>query len=987
MRILHYIFLIALLFNITPSICQTTNRIDSLMIELNKTVNAKAKLKIQKQLFNLYLRINLDSAQRYQDQILNTPTATEKELAINYLLASKYQYYRYNLDSAKYYAQKVNNIAKKIQDDSLLADTHFKLGVINAYQSKPEEEEFHRSEALKVAKSINDWKLIGRALTGLANQYYLREDLSRATKFYISADSTYKSNNYNGEEAVMVYENLSRIYMNKKDEKALEYANKAEKYYLEKGNNIGLARSYSVKGQYFLYTEENPALAIPFYEKAHKIQTEHGGLRELPGLENNLITAYSANRDFEKGVALLKTIEKKYKEKRHTNIQTEFNYFSAGGQLYADMGEYKKSAEYFEHALKLESIDSLILKDYNLKEVYDVLSDVHYKLANYKRSAELKEFYIKLSDSLNTINRLEFSRELEAKYQSDQKEQEINLLQAQNEAVESQKTNQRNLLLAGLGATSLAGIFLFFLYRNRQKTNKKLQELDTVKSRFFANISHEFRTPLTIMATPLQRRLAQGDIDPKDKTEFGLMLKSNQRLTHLVDQLLELSKLESGKAKLQVSELNGKHFLRALIEPFQYQAENRGIDFQFIDELSEDTIWCDGEALQKIGANLLSNAIKYTSEGGTITFAAKQEKGHLKLRFENTGRPLSEEERQQLFNRFYQADPTHSGVGIGLALVKELVQLHKGTIQIDGSYNKGTAFDLKLPITKNMFKASELSSTSEIKPLFIESIEDRLMEDGTVQQESEKPLVLLVEDNRDLRVVLMESLKNEYDLMVAKDGDEGVKNALEHVPDLIVSDIMMPKKDGLSLTRELKENEITSHIPILLLTAKSSEESELSGVKLGADAYVTKPFNNALLKSKMANLLNVRKKMQARYSQEVILKPKDIAVTPPDKILLDRIQAVMEDHLMNPSFSTEDFARKLGFSRMQLHRKLKALTGLSATEFIRSQRLKLAAQLLEKSDTNVSEVCYQTGFNNPSYFAKCFKEAYGMAPSQYSKRE
>lgn len=528
--------------------------------------------------------------------------------------------------------------------------------------------------------------------------------------------------------------------------------------------------------------------------------------------------------------------------------------------------------------------------------------------------------------------------------------------------------------------------YLLVNYLNKKSLIRKLEELDMVKSRFFNNISHEFRTPLTIMATPLQRRLNQPGIDAKDKREFELMLKSNKRLTHLVDELLELSKLESGKGKLRVSALNITTFLNALVEPFRYQAESKGIDFSLVNEVLEETIWCDGEALLKIGANLLSNAVKYTPEGGYIGVKARMARGTLYLRIENTGVLLSKEEQKQLFNRFYQTNHNNNGVGIGLALVKELVELHRGEIQLDGTYTTGTAFAVRLPVAKSVFKDAEIANDREFIPHEIDVAGEVAVTAGNEKERLHRPLLLLVEDNAALKAILIGSLNGRYTIEVAKDGVEGVNKALAQIPDLIISDVMMPKKNGVQLTRELKQHELTSHIPIILLTAKAGDENALAGIQSGADEYIIKPFNNQLLRSKIANLLTIRNTMRDRYSQEIILKPQDIAVTPQDELLLERVQKVLDTNLTSPTFSTEDFAKALGFSRMQLHRKLKALTGLSATEFIRSQRLKLAAQLLEKSDANVSEVCYQIGFNNLSYFAKCFKEAYGVSPSAYSKK-
>ncbi|MEM9361403.1 MAG: response regulator [Bacteroidota bacterium] len=523
---------------------------------------------------------------------------------------------------------------------------------------------------------------------------------------------------------------------------------------------------------------------------------------------------------------------------------------------------------------------------------------------------------------------------------------------------------------------------------SERKLMEEQRKLDLAKSNFFANISHEFRTPLTLIATPIQEKLGQDDLSDKERKEYELILRNNNRLATLVNQLLDLSKLESGNLSLKINKISARQFLESQIEPFRYLAENKGLRFEVHFDILQEAIWIDPEAIQKILSNLFTNAIKYNLDNGSVKAYFTSTLDELTLMVKNASEPMTKVQKEQLFNRFYQFNEFKEGAGIGLALVKELVELHKGKIIVENE-NGFVSFKVILPCEKSSFKASDIYDEIELSsvPGALEmglTYETDVIDDG-IESLDTLPQLLIVEDNHELKAVLQDTFRNEYQITLAADGEEGIRKAMEQIPDIVLSDVMMPKKNGVELTKELKENELTSHIPIILLTAKAGDENELVGVDSGADDYITKPFNNALLKSKMANLLSIRKKMRARYSQEVILKPKDIAVSPPDEILLERIQSVLDTNLIESSFSTEDFAKELGFSRMQLHRKLKGLIGLSATEFIRSQRLKLAAQLLEKSDANVSEVCYQTGFNNLSYFAKCFKEVYGVSPSKYQK--
>ncbi|WP_339143985.1 response regulator [Croceitalea sp. MTPC5] len=523
---------------------------------------------------------------------------------------------------------------------------------------------------------------------------------------------------------------------------------------------------------------------------------------------------------------------------------------------------------------------------------------------------------------------------------------------------------------------------------NERLLKEDIKKLSLAKSTFFANISHELRTPLTLMATPIQQKLQQPGLSAKERKEYNLILRNNTRLVNLVDELLDLSKLESGNLSLKVAQIDIRSFLKSQIEPFQYLAESNRLDFDTSLNITQEFIWIDREALQKIISNLFSNAIKYSHGQGSVKGFFTVTPKELSIVIKNTADPLTEVQKQQLFDRFYQANEFNEGAGIGLALVNELVELHQGRITVENE-DGFIVFKVSLPCHKSNFKTEELHEGITIPSKAANAIPAAatITEDDAFANGESLPLLLIIEDNPDLRTVLKETFLEEYQIDFAIDGEEGLIKAISLVPDLILSDVMMPRKNGVELTQELKDHELTSHIPIILLTAKAGDENELTGIKSGADDYITKPFNSALLKSKMTNLIHNRKRMRARYSQEVILRPKDIAVTPSDQILLERIQSVLDVSLTEPSFSAEDFAKALGFSRMQLHRKLKALTGLSASGFIRSQRLKLAAQQLEKSGANVSEVCYQTGFNNLSYFAKCFKEAYGVTPSQYPKKD
>jgi len=516
---------------------------------------------------------------------------------------------------------------------------------------------------------------------------------------------------------------------------------------------------------------------------------------------------------------------------------------------------------------------------------------------------------------------------------------------------------------------------------------ENLQELDTLKSKFFSNISHEFRTPLTLISGPIQQQLKKKNLPIDERNNLEMMQRNSKRLLSLVNQLLGISKIESGNARLQISKNNIILFVETLINNFTFTAKQKHLKFKIETKPTAIETWFDKDIVDKIITNLLSNAVKYTPENGEIKIIFFVEKKHFYFKIKNTGKQLSSEEIERIFDRFYQIDEHQQGTGIGLSLVKEIVTLHKGTIAVK-STKKWITFKVSLPIDKLTYKEYLfIDSSKNQEKTQIQNIDEltNQLEEKNVDPNSEKPILLIVEDNTDVRLFITSIFKNDYIILQAKNGQEGIDLAIEHVPDIVISDIMMPVKDGIELCKTLKTDERTSHIPIILLTAKAGDGNKMIGIETGADDYITKPFNYQLLVLKAQKLIEIRKKLQQRYSQEVVLKPTDISINSTDASFLNRMQKVLGNNLIESSFSVEEFSLAVGMSRMQLHRKLKALTGLTTSEFICSQRLKLAVKLLKTADVNVSQVGYSVGFNNASYFSTCFKKEFGVSPTKYAK--
>jgi signal transduction histidine kinase/DNA-binding response OmpR family regulator len=574
------------------------------------------------------------------------------------------------------------------------------------------------------------------------------------------------------------------------------------------------------------------------------------------------------------------------------------------------------------------------------------------------------------------------------------------------------------LLYVGLFLGMIVALRQYTISQERLKNNlllsslesKKLVELDQLKSRFFTSISHELRTPLTLILSPLERNLASGNKGWFGESEVRLMYRNARRLLELINQLLDISKLEAGKMQLEALTGEMMSFLKSKVDFFHSMAESKGISLRFSSHPETLFTRFDQDKLDKIVSNLLSNALKFTPLGGEVevrvwirmapesTIAPQW----LILEVDDTGIGIPDDQLDKIFDRFYQVDSSHTkafeGTGIGLALTKELVGLHQGNIRISSSLGKGTCFTVELPL-QEIWNAPEMDgipltniSLSEGETVRLDS--SMLATQPEVPSDKQAPLLLVVEDNADLRTYIRNIFQTRYRVVEARQGAEGLQMALETIPDLIISDWMMPVMDGVELCHQLKNDERTSHVPLILLTAKVTVQSKLEGLETGADDYITKPFHTEELFVRVKNLIEQRKKLRERWSQAFTHLPAAALAQdshPPsapklsavDDKFLQRVIQVIEAHLSDAEFSIEKLEKEVGMSHANLNRKLKALTNQSPSEFLRHYRLRRAAQLLLQGRNNVSEVAYGVGFMHMSYFTRSFRQLYKMSPSEY----
>ena len=537
---------------------------------------------------------------------------------------------------------------------------------------------------------------------------------------------------------------------------------------------------------------------------------------------------------------------------------------------------------------------------------------------------------------------------------------------------------------------------------------EKLRELDGLKSRFFADISHEFRTPLTLILGPIRQMLRDSSAPQVQKLQ--LVRRNAEYLLRLISQILDLSKLEARKMRLRAAAEDLPQCVRTIIASFAPAAEAQSVELRFVStyrqDLGDEASYFDRDVVEKILNNLVGNALKFTPHGGKVSVSLARrsatpanEPGTVQGDFaeivvSDTGIGISEDRLPRIFDRFYQIDGTRSreGIGIGLALVKELVELHYGRITVDSAGGKGTTFVIHLPTGKSQFQPDEI-----ISPTGAQTFEPVVPELSTepeyaaassspdLSEHDEATTVLIVEDNLGVRHFMREQLQSLYRVLEADHGAEGFDLAVFSLPDLVVSDVMMPEMDGYELCRALKGDKRTCHIPVVLLTARAGRDDRLMGLDIGADSYLVKPFDASELLVQVRNLIEQRRLLRERFSRPIVLKPSEMGVTPMDEAFLQKVLSVVQANLADPDFDVVRLGREVGLSRSQLHRKLRALTNQSPTLLIRSIRLQRAAELLRQKGGSVAEIAYRVGFSSQTYFAKCFREELGCSPKEYAR--
>ncbi|MBV6645868.1 MAG: tetratricopeptide repeat protein [Cyclobacteriaceae bacterium] len=821
--------------------------------------------------------------------------------------------------------------------------------------------------------------LLGDAYNNIGTVYNDQSKFELALEYHQKSLELYPDGN---KTKVLALVNIGQIHLDLQNlDKAIQYSEQAKRQAIQMEDNVIEALASKLIGKINRQLGNYQEALLAYLSALKKFQDLDNSI-EIAKVYHEIGSVYFDQEQYQNSIQY-NELGLNHAREAEDKVGQCFALLALG-KSYMLLDDYAEAEEALQAFMSLspEIEDQVLIRD-----GFRALGILYERTHRYQEAYESQMNYIAVNDSIFSAEKSRQIAEMEARYETAQKEKEIELLNAENQIKVLQlnkQESQRVLLIVAILVSIGIAIILYSRYVVKTQANKKLQELDKLKTRFFTNISHEFRTPLTMIIGPVRTKLAEGE--SSDASFLRMISQNAERLLQLVNQLLDLAKLDASHMKLQLREGDINQFLITLIDPFDAMALEKKINFE--KKLSEQSIVIpfDPDKVQKVFTNLLINAFKFTSAGGNVIIESAFDTGQYSIAVTDTGKGISADHLPTLFNRFNQLDESSGeGTGIGLALAKELIELHHGRITVESQVGIGTTFRVFLPTDRNSYVESDFVTAhlvSDDTPVNFDNVKDK-PEPFKGQDAKDLPTVLVVEDNDDVRTYIGSILQVQYHVQVARNGSEGLEKALKTIPDLVVSDLMMPEMDGLEFCKQLKMNELTSHIPIVLLTAKATVESKIEGLHTGADDYLTKPFDHQELMVRVNNLITERRKLRKLFGTTISLEPAMISITPPDEVFLTKARDIVEENIGNIEFTVEDFQRSLGVSRMHLHRKLKALTNSSASEFIRTIRLQRAAQILKTKGVNVSEAAYDTGFNNLSYFAKCFKEQFGMSPSAF----
>jgi two-component system, sensor histidine kinase ChiS len=822
-------------------------------------------------------------------------------------------------DSAIFYAKKTIINKNSFNDKSTLARSYGTLGEIYQLKAEFKESIEYYLKAIEIAEKQSFKTSLGSFYNGIGISFFYINDLRKAENYIKKAienkleigDHTYYS---------IITTNLANIYFHyNRFEDAINLLKNAESTLINLNQSYYLSSLYNSLGGVYQIGKNNMDSAEFYYLKSLDIALSNDILQNIISGYHNLGTLFQIQKKYPKSIEYLKLAEK--------------------------------------YSLKSEN------KTFRV-EIFNTLSSVYKEINDFKNAYFYKNLQLAYKDSIFQTDKQKAIEELELKFQTAKTQQQIEIqkreLQETKLVAEMQKNQTYIILLIG-GTLLLLALFIIFYFIQKKKTTELLEK---EKSKIFQNIVHEIRTPLTLINGPLNLLKEKLSNDSDTKDNFSLIEQNSEKLVNLVNELLDASKLEKGKYHLEFKEGDINAFIDQIMKGFESESKLKNINLLWNPSGNKHHIKYPSNAIEKIVSNIIGNAIKYCPPNSTIKVLLKIETDFIVINISDNGPGIPENEKEKIFERFYRLKSNHSvkGTGIGLSLVKDLIELLNGKISVKSSVNFGTTFEVKIPF------------------------EYVYLNNKTVEYNDSKPLLLVVDDEDDILKLIIRILNSDFNIITANNGEDGLKLIREQMPDLVLTDVMMPVLDGLEMLHEIKTNELINHIPVIVFSAKSSLENRLKGLTYGADIYLPKPFYPEELKLVTRNLSQTIKNNQKDFQHKLKSeKTFEERINSTNEYVNKAISHVIKN-ISDDTYSVNELANDLCISRSQLHRKLISTTGFSATNFIRMIRLEKAKDLLLKNWGNVTEIAYECGFNSQSYFTKSFTEYFGESPSKFYQK-
>lgn len=994
------------------------------LVPPNKVRSSSGCCRVFKTLMALFLHFlvfnSLIAQSFFVDSVLQQASRLEQKKQAQYLYEVADNHFEVNLQESRTLADNALKLARKQNDRPLQFQCLMLIGDLSLFLQEYNAADSLFLAALKLAESFADQKKVFSAKIALAKSLAFKSKsgsaiavldqvineaqgandslvlarafLAKGINLYrISAYEASLQNYYQALEifsargdlrrAGIVYENigLTMVGLQRLDE-ALAAFEESRKISVQQQDRDGMFTTmvnigvvYQKKGMF--------EMARKHYQQALEIAQQKGSWQDIALLTSNLGTTAMQTGNYPEAQALLD---------RTIHIQDSIRYYSNLPHSYNSRAELNIRMQNYEAALSdardAERWARQISDLDQLSEALRLQATIYNSQGNHQLAYMLLSRHKKLNDSIFSLKSDEAISNLKIGYETMEKENEIARLAQENIISQRQKSILAALVLLVL-ISAAAIIYALYTRRHRDKMLlQKEQELHERQNQFFANISHEFRTPLALILGPAQNLKSQVT-DKKGVQLINTIKRNAERLLFFINEILDLSRFDQQVVSLKREVIDIHLFFSGICASFTSLAQSRSIYYSY--KISKNIyLYADRRRLEIVLINLFSNAFKFTPNGGKISVMVKPDSTleNLLILVKDTGPGIPEEDHSRIFDRYYHNDQksksAQEGIGIGLALSKSIVELHGGNIGVSSKPNAGSEFVVSLPLEI----LPHLPVSNEEVPVSETEIKPEVDRNPSIIKNEEKPLLLLIEDGDDMRKYLRHFLQEEFAVIEAPNADEGWTRALNETPDVVISDVMMPGKSGLEFCRQLKTDVRTSHIPVILLTAKAADEDRISGLETEADVYLTKPFIPEELLLNLHNILKSREKLRSHFTEHRKIEPAKMTFNSLDEQFLKRLQEQLEAHFSDDQFSVEKLADNLNMSRSQLHRKVRSLTGEAPTQLIRTFRLSRAREMINSHAATIAEISFAVGFASPAYFSKCFLEEFKATPTEIRDR-